>query len=107
LQVVDLKGQVLWGRAGSSDSGLSGAFYLSPDGTKVAMTGGILAPDGSIRKFSASFRPQGWIDDRTIIGWIPSGQSAGFPLQTVAIFHVDTSQLENWGFAGTFAGIVR
>jgi hypothetical protein len=43
-----------------------------------------------------------------VIGWIPSGQSTGgVPLEVVAVVHLDTGQLENWGFAGTFAGIVR
>lgn len=108
VQVGDMKGNVLWGKPAPSISGLSGPFYLSPDGAKIAITGGILTPDGSTRQLSATFRPQGWLDNGTIIGWIPAGTSSGgAPTQAVAAFHLDTGQLENWGFAGTFVGIVR
>jgi hypothetical protein len=109
VQVVDLKGHVLWSSAAEAASGVTGgAFYLSPDGTKLASTRGILTSDGATRRLSAGFRPQGWVDKGTIIGWIPSGQSnGGVPGEVVAVFHLDTGQLENWGFAGTFVGTVR
>jgi hypothetical protein len=108
VQVVDVKGHVLWGKPTLANSGTIGPFYPSPDGTKVAMTGSILLANGSMRSLSASFRPQGWTDNGTVIGWVPTGQSVGgVSTQAVALFHVDTGQLENWGFAGTFVGTVR
>jgi hypothetical protein len=108
MKVVDMKGAVMWGNPAPANAGLSGPFYPSPDGTKVAVTGAILKADGSTRPSSPSFRPQGWIDNGTMIGWISTGQSiGGVGTEAVAVYHLDTGQLENWGFAGTFVGIVR
>jgi hypothetical protein len=58
VRVVDLNGHVLWSRAAEAGSGATGgAFYLSPDGTKLASTQGILTSDGATRRLPAGFRP--------------------------------------------------
>ena len=67
----------------------------------MAMDGWVLGKGGSTVALPTTFRSRGWLDKRTVIGFV----SASAP--TIGIVRLSApSAAENWGFSGEFVGVV-
>src|SRR5579864_5287898 len=68
VDVGTAAGQVLW--TSPSSIFASGGVSLSPDGSVMAMDGWLVGNSGSTVALPQGFRPRGWLDDQTIIGFV-------------------------------------
>lgn len=102
VQVATVDGHVLWlTQINSNTQGQPGGYALSPNGQRLAMNGQIANRSGSTVALPNNFLTRGWLDDGTIVGMLTSANN------TLAVYHLGTSQLENWGFSGQFVGVLR
>ena len=106
LQVASLDGRVLWTAippTPGSQSGQSGGFTLSPDGTRIAMDEALVPQHGVNVSLPNSFMTRGWLNTDTLIGMIQGSEP-----MTIGILRLSAAtSIENWGFSGQFAGLVR
>lgn len=82
---------------------------LAPGASRVVYlaTGGPAAVTDAAGKsvqLPAAFRPEGWLDDSTVVGVLQTGQGDG----DMAMVHLDRpTRLEDLGFKGFFVGVVQ
>lgn len=106
VTVADLGGKVIWsGHPANGPSQTPGDFALAGDGSRLAMDGeDVNLKSGATLQLASGFQPQGWLDDQTIIGWMPQNGPAAPHL---GIIHLsDPKHPEDWGFSGTFVGLL-
>jgi hypothetical protein len=93
-------GQVLW--TSPSSIFASGGVSLSPDESLMAMDGWLVGKSGSIVALPKGFRPRGWLDDRTVIGFVTST-----PTSSIGVVRLSSPAVaDNWGFSGQFVGVL-
>lgn len=100
--VRSLDGAGLWSLPPTFDR-----FYtylvLSPDGARIAYTGGVRGRDGSSLKLAANFNPEGWLDNQTLIGITGENNQ-----QEMAVVRFSSPQkVDDLGFKGEFVGVVH
>jgi hypothetical protein len=89
--------------------GLGGSFALSPNGRQLAMDGQVVDFAGTIIGLPPSFRPQGWLDNVTVVGGIALGPLSrchgSFELGFVRLSA--PTQVQDLGFCADFVGVVN
>ena len=89
--------------------GLGGSFALSPNGRRLAMDGQVVDVAGTIIGLPPSFRPQGWLDNVTVVGGIAMGPLSrchgSFELGFVRLSA--PNQVQDLGFCADFVGVVN
>jgi len=90
-------------------NGLGGSFALSPNGRRLAMDGQVVDGTGTIIALPPSFRPQGWLNNVTVVGGIAMGPLSrchgSYELGYVRLSA--PSQVQDLGFCADFVGIVN
>jgi hypothetical protein len=106
VDVVSLDGHIIWsGNAPAAAAGIPGDFALSPDGSRLAMDGRVVTlGTNATTRLAPNFQPQGWLDNKTLVGWIPQ---PGPTAPHVGIVDLAAPLLpEDWGFSGAFVGVL-
>ena len=94
-------GERLWSLSGGTDH-----LALSPDGRRIAMTGAIVGANGSRQVLPRDFYPEGWLDATTLIGrhgGAPDDELGG----NLALLGLSSAKVDDFGFRGSLAGVVR
>jgi hypothetical protein len=125
--VRDSSGKVLWALKAldPTDDFSYGAIALSPDASRVAFSlnskccytfdsSVVRSRDGVRSGLGSSFQPQGWLDDRTVIGArgslkaTCSGCPPDFVPTTLGIIDLARpSEVRDLGISGTFLGVLQ
>jgi hypothetical protein len=106
VDVVGLDGRISWsGNAPATQNGNTGDFVISPDASRLAMDGEVVTlASNAVARINPNFQPQGWLDNGTLIGWLPQN---GPTAPHMAILHLSAPQdPEDWGFSGSFVGLL-
>jgi hypothetical protein len=106
VTVADVSGKVYFsGHPPNGQYQTPGDFAISADGTRLAMDGqAVNLGSGATVQLASGFQPQGWLDNQTIIGWLPQNGPAA---PHIGVLHLkDPQHPEDWGFTGTFIGLL-
>lgn len=99
VYVGTTEGQMLW----SSPISIypAGSIVLSPEGSRMAMDAWLVSKNGSTVALLKGFRPRGWLDNQTLIGFVTSSATPSIGVVRLS----SPSVAENWGFSGQFVGV--
>jgi len=78
---------------------------ISPDAGHIACNRIVVGADGRAVPLPTGFQAEGWLDDATVIGNLPSGSE--YPGDTAYVRLATPGRAVDLGFVGTFAGVVQ
>jgi hypothetical protein len=107
FKVLKTTGEAIWAwtAAPRGPSAIAGEFALSPDGRWMAMTGGLVGRDNSLRGLPPNFHPQGWLDSGTLFGRLDTaGRGVG---NAVVLRLADPQHPIDLQFQGDLVDVLR